>query len=313
VALFLPGVVFILGAGFIFGFWRGLLAVWIGGSVGQALAFLLARYLLRDWVEGFVRSKWRRWKFIDGAIENEGWKLVLIMRLSPIIPYNLLNVAMATTSMPFWSFTLVSSVGIVFECAVFCYLGTMANDISAIASGDAGPPKAIQWVLLGLSLTMCVVGAVFVSIMVRRAIRKSEEASSRADLAEMEPEEESTALLATPSTLEREGFINTRAIPGLSKLAEARDAIFKLQASTSLLATPERRPAAPGTVSVHLRSASKAKMSPRAADGMSTPFKNPDAQRDVEMGGTPLPRPSSRRANRRTMSRLDTGSDDEGL
>ncbi len=43
VALFLPGVVLILGAGFVFGFWRGLLAVWAGGAVGQALAFLLAR------------------------------------------------------------------------------------------------------------------------------------------------------------------------------------------------------------------------------------------------------------------------------
>mgnify|MGYP001810287193 CR=1 FL=1 len=44
VSLFLPGVVLILGAGFIFGFWRGLLAVWAGGAVGQALAFLLARW-----------------------------------------------------------------------------------------------------------------------------------------------------------------------------------------------------------------------------------------------------------------------------
>ena len=43
VALFLPGVVMIVGSGFVFGFWRGLLAVWAGGAVGQALAFLLAR------------------------------------------------------------------------------------------------------------------------------------------------------------------------------------------------------------------------------------------------------------------------------
>jgi uncharacterized membrane protein YdjX (TVP38/TMEM64 family) len=166
VALFFPGVVFIMGAGFIFGFWRGLLAVWIGGAVGQALAFLLARYLLRDWVETIVRKKWKKWKYIDAAIENEGWKLVLVMRLSPIIPYNLLNIAMATTRMHFWSFALVSSIGVVFECAVFTYIGTMAESITSIASGEAGPPKAIQWVLLGLSLAMCILGAVVVSIMV---------------------------------------------------------------------------------------------------------------------------------------------------
>lgn len=175
VALFFPGVVFIMGAGFVFGFWRGLLAVWIGGAVGQALSFLLARYLLRDWVESFVQSKWKRWKYIDAALENDGWKLVLIMRLSPIIPYNLLNIAMATTSMHFWSFAFVSAIGIVFECAVFCYIGTMADNITSIVSGQAEKTKAIQWVLLGLSIVMCIIGALFVSIMVRRAIKKAEE------------------------------------------------------------------------------------------------------------------------------------------
>lgn len=178
VALFFPGVVFIMGAGFVFGFWRGLLAVWIGGAVGQALAFLLARYLLREWVESFIHRKWKKWKYIDAALENDGWKLVLIMRLSPIIPYNLLNIAMATTSIHFLAFTIVSAIGIVFECGIFCYIGTIADSITSIVSGHAGKPQAIQWVLLGLSIMMGVIGAIFVSIMVRRAIRKADELSS---------------------------------------------------------------------------------------------------------------------------------------
>lgn len=181
VALFFPGVVFIMGAGFVFGFWRGLLAVWIGGAVGQALAFLLARYLLRDWVESFIQHKWKKWKYIDAALENDGWKLVLIMRLSPIIPYNLLNIAMATTSIHFLSFTIVSAIGIIFECGIFCYIGTIADSITSIVSGQAGQPKAIQWVLLGLSIMMGVIGAIFVSIMVRRAIKKADELSSLDD------------------------------------------------------------------------------------------------------------------------------------
>lgn len=178
VALFIPGVVFIMGAGFVFGFWRGLLAVWLGGSIGQALAFLLARYLLRDWVESFVNNKWKKWKYIDAALEKDGWKLVLIMRLSPIIPYNLLNIAMATTSIHFLAFALVSSIGIIFECCIFVYLGTIADGITSIVEGHAGKPKAIQWVLLGLSIFMGIVGAVFVSVMVRRAIRSADEMSN---------------------------------------------------------------------------------------------------------------------------------------
>ena len=91
VALFLPGVVLILGSGFVFGFWRGLLAVWAGGAVGQALAFLLARYLFHGWVETTLKQRWKKWAIIDKAIEHDGWKLVLIMRFSPIIPYNLVG------------------------------------------------------------------------------------------------------------------------------------------------------------------------------------------------------------------------------
>ena len=156
-----------MGAGFIFGFWRGLLAVWIGGAVGQALAFLLARYLLRDWVETFVQRKWKKWKYIDKAIEIEGWKLVLIMRCSPVIPYNLLNIAMATTSIHFAAFAIVSAIGIVFECAVFVYVGTTADNIASIISGEAGPPRVLQWVMLGLSIFFIVAAAVAVSIIIR--------------------------------------------------------------------------------------------------------------------------------------------------
>lgn len=50
-----------------------------------------------------MRSKWKKWEYVDKAIELDGWKLLLIMRFSPIIPYNLLNIAMATTSMSFWT------------------------------------------------------------------------------------------------------------------------------------------------------------------------------------------------------------------
>jgi len=362
VALFIPGIVFILGSGFIFGFWRGLLAVWIGGAVGQALAFLLARYLLRDWVENFVRKKWSKWEYIDAAIENEGWKLVLVLRLSPVMPYNLLNIAVATTSMHFWSFTIVSAIGIIFECAVFCYLGTMADSITSIASGESGPPKAIQWVLLGLSISMGVLGAFMGSFMVKRAIKRAEEAGigggsgggggrdtsqnldgmvalpldDNIDGIEVVGSVETEGLLTSstsPRTLEREGYI--RIIPGLSRLAEASNALFNLSSATNsthatgsgatgtVNTTPEKglksMLAPPGTLTKHLRSGNKAKISPRAAlgEGFSTPFKGHtqdnqrESTRDVELGGASnLALSANRRPNRRTPSRIDYNSDD---
>lgn len=57
---------------------------------------------------------------------------------------------MATTPIPFVAFTVVSAIGIIFECAVFCYFGSMAENVSSIISGQAGPAAAFEWVMLGI-------------------------------------------------------------------------------------------------------------------------------------------------------------------
>ena len=111
IAILLPGIFMILGAGFVFGFWKGLLAVWLGGGIGQSLAFLLARYLVGDWVSALARGKSKKWDVIDKAMEMEGWKLLLLVRLSPLVPYNLLNICMAATKIHFWQFAVVSFFG----------------------------------------------------------------------------------------------------------------------------------------------------------------------------------------------------------
>ena len=122
VSLLLPGVAAVLGAGFVFGFWRGLLAVWVGGAAGQVGAFLLSRYLLGHSVSGLLGGS-RLWASVDAAMEAEGWKLLLLLRLSPVIPYNLLNLAAAATSVGLLPFALASAVGIVPECALLVYAG----------------------------------------------------------------------------------------------------------------------------------------------------------------------------------------------
>lgn len=58
-----------------------------------------------------LRAKWKKWDILDTAIEREGWKLLLLLRLSPMVPYNLLNIAMATTKMHFVTFSVVSAFG----------------------------------------------------------------------------------------------------------------------------------------------------------------------------------------------------------
>lgn len=69
------------------------------------------RYLLRDAMSGYMRAKWKKWDVLDRAIQEEGWKLLLLLRLSPAVPYNVLNIAMALTGMNFWVFSVTSFFG----------------------------------------------------------------------------------------------------------------------------------------------------------------------------------------------------------
>ena len=312
VSLFFPGIVFIMGAGFVFGFWRGLLAVWIGGSVGQALAFLLARYLLHDWVESMIRQRWKKWKYIDAAIENEGWKLVLVMRLSPIIPYNMLNIGMALTSIHVIPFALVSSIGIIFECSIFVYLGTMADSITSIVSGESGAPKAYRWVLMGLSIAGCIITAIMVSFIVRRAIKRAEMSfknpSSSTDAGEHASEEESLLGGTMPSALERESFVDVTGenhhFQGSEFESEKGTKVPKHPISGALRALSEV-----GTMSMQLISPLrygnlKVKLSPPGSEAGRPSSESPhgdgvdssnQTSRDVEMGEQHSPLVSSRR------------------
>ncbi|KAK9812227.1 hypothetical protein WJX73_005602 [Symbiochloris irregularis] len=173
VALYLPAIALVIGAGFVFGFWKGLLAVWIGGSIGQAGAFLLARYLLRDALSGLLKGKSKRWELVDKAVEMEGWKLLVLLRLSPIIPYNLLNIAMAQTRIPFLAFATASCFGIIPECAVFCYAGTLAENITQVANSDALLGKS-TYIILAVSVVMAIVAATWATLIVRRALKRAE-------------------------------------------------------------------------------------------------------------------------------------------
>lgn len=174
VSLLLPGIVLILGAGFVFGFWKGLLAVWIGGGIGQSMAFLLARYLISDLVSALLRGKSRKWDMVDRAIELEGWKLLLLCRLSPWIPYNILNVLMASTKIHFWQFAVVSFFGIIPECALFCYMGSLTENVSAIVAGDARPHGKVTYILAGISVFFLLLTACWATLIIRRALKRAD-------------------------------------------------------------------------------------------------------------------------------------------
>src|SRR6266403_5934577 len=133
--LMAPGSILTIGAGFAFGLWKGFLAVSAGATLGASLAFLVARFVARDKIEAMARrnTKFRR---IDNAIGKEGAKLVFLLRLSPVIPFNLSNYFYGLTAVKFWPYVRASWIGMMPGTFLYVYIGTAGKAAVAAAGGE---------------------------------------------------------------------------------------------------------------------------------------------------------------------------------
>lgn len=160
-----PASVFTLAAGVAFGFWAFPLVVAVA-TIGACLAFLIARHLARDRVENAIDQR-PVFKAVAGAVEDEGWKVVGLMRLSPLVPFNLQNYFFGVTPVSFWAYALATLGGIVPGTLLYVYLGWLGS----MSAGEAGG-SALQWVLFGAGLLATVVMVWLVS---KRAKAKLDE------------------------------------------------------------------------------------------------------------------------------------------
>lgn len=146
-ALSIPGAaVMTLAGGAIFGFTTGLVLVSFASAMGATLAFLVARYLLRDWVQQRFGG---RLKTINQGIEKDGAFYLFTLRLVPVFPFFLINLVMALTPLKTWTFYWVSQVGMLVGTAVYINAGTQVAQLQS--AGDILSPGLIgAFVLLGL-------------------------------------------------------------------------------------------------------------------------------------------------------------------
>ncbi len=143
----IPGAaVLTLAAGALFGFWRGLLLVSFASTIGASLAFLVARFVLRDW----LRSRYReRLSKIDEGIARDGAFYLFTLRLVPVFPFFLVNLLAGLTGLRLRTFYWVSQVGMLAGTAAYVYAGTQLARVDSL--GDVLSPGLIgAFVLLGL-------------------------------------------------------------------------------------------------------------------------------------------------------------------
>lgn len=168
--LFLPGWIFTVGAGITFGLLWGTVASIFGATLGASLAFLIARYVARGAVaKRFGRNK--KFKQIDDAIGKQGWKMIGLLRLSPLIPFNLSNFLYGLTAIAFLPYVLASFVGMLPGTLLYVYLGTVGK-VGLEASEGGGGREPVEYVFLGVGLLATIIVTIVVTRIARRALKK---------------------------------------------------------------------------------------------------------------------------------------------
>ena len=169
--LFLPGLIPTMAAGVLFGVIRGTLLVSISSISGATLAFLIGRYLAREWVAAMIRGN-QKFEAIDAAVAEEGWKIVGLTRLSPVFPFNLLNYAFGLTQVSLKDYFLASWIGMLPGTVMYVYIGSLAGNLASLGSGERSRTPA-EWALYGVGLMATVVLTLYLTRIAQRALKRT--------------------------------------------------------------------------------------------------------------------------------------------
>lgn len=176
--LLIPGSILTLGAGFVFGLPVGVGLVSVGSTLGAASAFLIGRFLARDWVAAKIEHL-PRFRALDRASRTDGFLIVLLTRLSPVFPYNLINYGFGLTGVPFGRYFLATWLGMLPATVVYVYVGSLAADLTEVASGSFER----GWLSTSLLVAGFIATIALTVLVARRATR-----ALRAHLSEQAPE-----------------------------------------------------------------------------------------------------------------------------
>ncbi|NNE09133.1 MAG: TVP38/TMEM64 family protein [Gemmatimonadetes bacterium] len=167
----LPGAPLTLGCGFLFGVWKGTLIATAGATLGASAAYILGRTFARNWVKRSI-SRRARFARLDRATQHHGFTIVLLSRLSPLFPFNLLNYAFSVTAVKFRDYFVATMLGVIPACFVWVYMGTFMKTIAEVATGKVDPATVKPWVLV-LSLVITLIAMVILAYVAKRMLARA--------------------------------------------------------------------------------------------------------------------------------------------
>jgi uncharacterized membrane protein YdjX (TVP38/TMEM64 family) len=168
-----------LTAGFLFGMVWGTIAALFGTTLGATLAFLIARGVLRPWIERRFATH-PKFRAIDRAIADQGFKVVLLARLCSLLPFSVTSYIFGLTNVSLGRYILATVIGRIPETLAFAYVGWTAKSLADLASGKV-EIGLIQESLLGLGLVAMIAVAAVIAHIARRALREAIENGNAGD------------------------------------------------------------------------------------------------------------------------------------
>ena len=152
--LIIPGTILTVTAGFLFGVPIGVALVSVGSLSGASCAFLIGRFLARNWAKSRMRS-FQKFKTLDIATRHKGFIIVLLTRLSPLFPFNLLNYAFGLTAVRFRDYVLASWIGMTPAIVLYVSIGSATKNVTELASqGTQGQDTQKLLFVAGLIATL---------------------------------------------------------------------------------------------------------------------------------------------------------------
>lgn len=158
-----------LGAGAVWGPWVGLALVWPGAVLGATGSFLLGRTALRGAIAARIAAQ-PRLAAVEAALGRRGATLALLLRLSPVVPFGILNYALGMTPLTLGRFIVSTAVGILPGTFLYVYLGSTVPDVAALADGRTPDGGWASTALTGFGLLVTVAVTVWITRIARGAL-----------------------------------------------------------------------------------------------------------------------------------------------
>jgi uncharacterized membrane protein YdjX (TVP38/TMEM64 family) len=171
---FVPASIVTLGAGVVFGVLKGAALVFVGAMLGATAAFLVGRYLARGWVASKIANN-PRFQAVDDAIARDGRKIIFLLRLSPVFPFNLLNYALGLSQISLKDY-VVGTMGILPGTVMYVYLGSLVGNLATLGATDGSQsPQAatVQWIIRIVGLMATVAVTLYVTRIARKALNEA--------------------------------------------------------------------------------------------------------------------------------------------